>query len=219
MARILLVEDEDAVARVMVYSLREAGHVATVAPTGHAALLAARVCPDLILLDLGLPDISGDEVLRRLKRQSDTAQIPVVIVSGEPDAAALVGRAGATGPAAILQKPILGSELRAVVDIVLDACRAGAEGGAGPARRGTDARDRQQSELLYRLISAGSGPLVRQVCHRIGADRARGALAGAVEASSWPEIIRRAKQEGLLKEAEGRSLIERATCRPPEPIV
>jgi CheY-like chemotaxis protein len=202
----------------MVHSLREAGHAATVAPTGHAALLGARVCPDLILLDLGLPDISGDEVLRRLKRQPDTAQIPVVIVSGEPDAAAIVGRNGARGPVAILQKPLLGAELCAVVDIVLDAARTGAEGGAGPARRGTDAHYREQAELLYRLISTASGPLVRQICHRVGADRARGTLSRAVEAPSWPEIIRRAKQEGLLEETEGRSFLQRAACQPAEPI-
>src|SRR5512139_310294 len=108
MARILVVEDVDTLAGLMAHSLREAGHAPTVAPNGHGALLAARARPDLIFLDLGLPDISGDEVLRRLKRDPYTAQIPVVVVSGEPDAAARVPRDGVTGAVAILQKPMLG---------------------------------------------------------------------------------------------------------------
>src|SRR5512139_2473384 len=102
MARVLIVDDEEPLALILTHALRAAGHTPMNAATGHGALLAARAHPDLILLDLGLPDISGDEVLRRLKRDPHTADIPVVVVSGEPDAAARVPRDGVTGAVAIL---------------------------------------------------------------------------------------------------------------------
>jgi two-component system KDP operon response regulator KdpE len=131
MARILIVDDDESIARILTHVLREAGHTPSVAPSGHLALLAVRAKPDLVLLDLGLPDISGDEVLRRLKRDPFSAPIPVVVVSGQPDAAQIVGRCGATGAVAILQKPVLGSDLCAVVDVVLDARTSGPEGVEG----------------------------------------------------------------------------------------
>jgi DNA-binding response OmpR family regulator len=150
MARILIVDDDASLAAVLLQYFRKAGHTPLPAPTGHAALLAARAHPDIILLDLGLPDISGDEVLRRLKRDPDTAQIPVVVVSGEPDAAARVPRDGATGAVAILQKPVLGSELCAVVDLVLE----GRQSETREAHRATLTEnvpfDHEQREVVHR---------------------------------------------------------------------
>jgi len=91
MATVLVVDDEESMAWAVTYWLRTAGHTPIVAATGAAALQAAGAHPDLILLDLGLPDLPGAEVLRRLKAQPETARIPVVIVSGQP------GRRGARG--------------------------------------------------------------------------------------------------------------------------
>ena len=115
MARILIVDDEESLARIYAHYLRASGHDPVIAPTGHSALSAAQAQPDLILLDLGLPDITGDEVLRRLRRREDTAQIPVMVVSGDPDAAEIVGRVDATGVLGVLQKPLSPSALRAAV--------------------------------------------------------------------------------------------------------
>jgi DNA-binding response OmpR family regulator len=150
MARILIVDDDPSVAAVLAYWFRTAGHTPLPAPTGHAALLAARAHPDLILLDLGLPDISGDEVLRRLKRDPDTVSIPVVVVSGEPDAADRVPRGGCTGAVAVLQKPALGAELCAVVDLVLEGRMSDARAPHGAARTGTMPLGRQQGAIVYR---------------------------------------------------------------------
>lgn len=195
MATILIVEDEESVAKLMTFCLRNAGHTPIVATDGQAALCAARARPDLILLDLGLPDLSGAELLRRWKRQPETAQIPVVIISGAVDAAAVVARCGPRAVAAILRKPVVFPEVRAVVDAVLHAPAPGTEW-PGPSTR--EAR----VQLLYRLITEGSNTLVRQVCLRLEADRRRAAGPPPGPAPSWPEIVRLARWEGLLSESE-----------------
>jgi DNA-binding response OmpR family regulator len=167
-----------------------------IAPDGETALRAAHARPDLILLDLGLPDLSGAEVLRRLKSHPDTAPIPVIIVSGEPDAAALVRDSGAHAVAAILRKPVTCQELCDVVDAVLDT----------PARWG-EGNDpgvpEQRGQLLYRLITEGSNALVRQVCLRLETDRSYPHEAQATGAPSWGELARAGRQEGLLSDGEG----------------
>jgi DNA-binding response OmpR family regulator len=78
--RVLVVEDDDGIARSMARGLQRAGYVAQVVGTGEAALAAAPA--DVVLLDLGLPDMDGVEVCRRLRMRSD-AVIIVVTARGE----------------------------------------------------------------------------------------------------------------------------------------
>lgn len=102
-ARILLVEDDADAAAVMRASLEQCGYDVIEAPTGgHAVRLARREHPTAVLLDLVLPDISGYDVLRILKNSPDTAAIPVVVLSIEPERE-LARRLGAWDA---LQKPI-----------------------------------------------------------------------------------------------------------------
>jgi two-component system phosphate regulon response regulator PhoB len=82
MARVLVVEDERDLQDVMEYNLREAGHDVVVSSRGAAVLdLVRQNPPDLILLDLMLPDVSGLEVCRTLKGQPDLRAIPIVMVT------------------------------------------------------------------------------------------------------------------------------------------
>lgn len=195
MATILVVDDEEALAWVVAHVLRKAGHTPLVAATGAAALRDAVTHPDLILLDLGLPDLPGAEVLRRLQADPATARIPVVIVSGEPDAAALVAGSGPRAVAAILRKPLQLAELCAVVAAVLAAPGAWtAPTGPPPALR---------VPLIYRLVTEGSNALVRQVCHRLEADRAQQWGSVTPDLPSWADLARLATREGLLSAAEG----------------
>jgi CheY-like chemotaxis protein len=120
MATILIVDDDAAWCSALTDYLWKTGRTPMVAPTGHAALRAARAHPDVILLDLSLPDMAGEEVLRRLKHDPSTAQIPVVAIAGEHDAEDRVPRGGAGGAVAVLQEPVLGSALCAVVDGILE---------------------------------------------------------------------------------------------------
>jgi two-component system, OmpR family, KDP operon response regulator KdpE len=79
MPHILLVEDETALVAVLKPVLSAAGYHVSTAGTGAAALdQAAKVGPDVILLDLGLPDIDGKQVIAILRSTSDT---PIIVIS------------------------------------------------------------------------------------------------------------------------------------------
>jgi two-component system, OmpR family, phosphate regulon response regulator PhoB len=84
MARILIIEDEQDLAGLVEYNLRAAGFEPETANTGAGGLAKARArTPDLVLLDLMLPDVAGSEVLRMLKSDSELRKVPVVIVSAK----------------------------------------------------------------------------------------------------------------------------------------
>ena len=76
--RILIVEDDDAIANPLADGLRREGFEVTRVATGEAALEAA--LPDLVLLDLRLPGIDGTEVCRRLRARSD---VPIIVVTAK----------------------------------------------------------------------------------------------------------------------------------------
>jgi two-component system phosphate regulon response regulator PhoB len=84
MARILVIEDEEDLQEVLSYNLRQAGHEVTVVGTGQEGL--ARVpaeAPELVLLDLMLPDMSGTDVCRALKSDPTTRHLPVVMLTAK----------------------------------------------------------------------------------------------------------------------------------------
>ena len=81
--RVLVVEDDRGIAESLVRGLRQAGYAAEGVRTGRDAL-AARA-PDVVLLDLGLPDIDGVEVCRMLRARSDAAIIAVTARGEEAD--------------------------------------------------------------------------------------------------------------------------------------
>ncbi|MGA8763177.1 MAG: response regulator [Candidatus Sulfotelmatobacter sp.] len=84
--RVLLVEDSRLIRLENKRVLVNAGYEVSCAGDGESALrLAGEQQPDLILLDLILPKMSGIEVLERLKKNAATVNIPVVVLSGLPE--------------------------------------------------------------------------------------------------------------------------------------
>ncbi|WP_329272189.1 response regulator transcription factor [Streptomyces pseudovenezuelae] len=81
--RVLVVEDDRGIAESLERGLRQAGYTVEGVRTGRAALAAASC--DVVLLDLGLPDIDGVEVCRRLRARSDAAIIAVTARGEEAD--------------------------------------------------------------------------------------------------------------------------------------
>jgi two-component system phosphate regulon response regulator PhoB len=84
--RILVVEDESDIAALIAYQLTREGYRVETAGTGQEALQAVgRDVPDLVVLDRMLPGVGGDEVLRRLKDEPGTANIPVLVLTAKKE--------------------------------------------------------------------------------------------------------------------------------------
>lgn len=80
--RILVVDDEENIRRLLSYSLGKAGYDVTEARNGADALNAVGIAkPDLIVLDVMMPVMDGNEVVMRLKANPQTAEIPVILLS------------------------------------------------------------------------------------------------------------------------------------------
>ena len=81
---ILIVEDEEDIAELLEYNLQRQDYDARSVGTGEDGLTQARdSLPDLVVLDLMLPGLSGLEVCRRLKRDPETARIPVIMLTAK----------------------------------------------------------------------------------------------------------------------------------------
>ena len=108
--RVLVVEDDEAIADVLRRTLRQEGHEVRSAGDGVAALaLAEEFVPDLVILDLGLPKLDGSEVLRRLRRESD---VPILVLTARAELDDRVGELDA-GADDYLVKPFERQELLA----------------------------------------------------------------------------------------------------------
>ena len=84
MARILVIEDERDLQRVLEFNLRQAGHDVTTSARGRDGLELARAQqPDLVLLDLMLPDVPGTDVCRALRREARCAGTRIVMVTAK----------------------------------------------------------------------------------------------------------------------------------------
>jgi DNA-binding response OmpR family regulator len=84
--RILVVEDEAKIAQIVSAYLRRDGYQVLLASDGRKALDLARAeLPDLIVLDLMLPEISGWDVCRELRRNPRTARVPIIMATARED--------------------------------------------------------------------------------------------------------------------------------------
>ena len=119
MASVLIVEDDGLVARHMAHVLRQVGHTPIVAYDAASGLRKAADRPDIVLLDLGLPDLTGKEVLQRLKSHSETAGIPVLVITGRREAADRLRTHAEGNVSDILLKPFSAAQLCLAVSVAL----------------------------------------------------------------------------------------------------
>ncbi len=80
---ILIVDDEKDIVALLVYNLEKEGYTTKTAHTGTAALKEAQNLPDLVLLDVMMPEVDGLEVARRLKKETATAGIPIIFLTAK----------------------------------------------------------------------------------------------------------------------------------------
>jgi two-component system KDP operon response regulator KdpE len=131
MRTVLVVDDDAALARALRISLRAHGYDVVVAVDGRAALRAAAEAePDLVLLDVGLPELDGIDVIHGLRGWSD---VPVIVLSGRASSAEKIAALDA-GADDYLTKPFRVDELLARMRAV--GRRSGAAAPAVTARIG-----------------------------------------------------------------------------------
>ena len=128
MSTILIVDDEADLASLVEFNLKQAGLDTAVALTGEQALqLADRVKPDLVLLDLMLPDISGRDVCRRLRTNPKTGEVPIVMLTARGEEADRV-QGFEVGADDYVTKPFSPRELVLRVKAILRRSGAGSTG-------------------------------------------------------------------------------------------
>jgi len=128
MARVLTADDDATTRALLRYVLEQQGHQVYETEDGASALTAARdLNPDLVILDMHMPVLSGNEVCRSLRSTPDVAGVPVILLTADadfPDARAN----------ACLAKPFSPAELVGLVQQLLSGAPADARPGPGAVR-------------------------------------------------------------------------------------
>jgi two-component system, OmpR family, KDP operon response regulator KdpE len=127
-AKVLAVDDEPQILTALARGLARVGHEVIVSRNAHDGLgAAAAAIPDVILLDLRLPDLDGIEVVHRLRTWTS---VPILLLSGEGTEKARVAALDA-GADDFVDKPFSMEELRARVGAALRRHAGSGKGGAG----------------------------------------------------------------------------------------
>ena len=127
MTHVLVVEDDPEIGRLLRRNLTELGHVVTIAADGATGLaLALREQPQVVLLDLGLPDLAGLEVLAILRGVSS---VPVIVITAQDDDRTVVQALDA-GADDYLTKPFGLDQLVARIRAVLRRAEQGRQAAA-----------------------------------------------------------------------------------------
>ena len=123
--RVLVIEDDDALATLVQYNLEKEGYRVVVASDGEEGMLQIEErLPDLVILDWMLPKVSGIEVCRRLRSRPETRNIPIIMLTARGEESDRV-RGLDTGADDYLTKPFSVPELAARFRAVLRRIRPG----------------------------------------------------------------------------------------------
>lgn len=115
-ATILVVDDEPDFLFLLRMTFEQEGHRVIEAPHGLAALASVRDSrPDLVITDLMMPVMSGQELIRRLRADESVAAIPIIVASANPN--------GTVGADALVRKPVRPKELIRLASALLERSR------------------------------------------------------------------------------------------------
>ncbi len=148
-AQLLVIEDDERIRTALIRALRDRGHAVTSAGTALAGLRqAVEDRPDLVVLDLGLPDLDGRELLRMLRAVS---AVPVVVATARDDDDSVVQALDA-GADDYVVKPVRADQLEARIRAVLRRA-------AGPADAAPITVGRLTVDPRSRRVTLGERPV------------------------------------------------------------
>ncbi|MER5642302.1 response regulator transcription factor [Kitasatospora sp. NPDC002227] len=174
--RVLVVEDDPVIADSLVRGLRQAGYQAESVDTGRAAL--AVPAPDVLLLDLGLPDMDGVEVCRRIRQRADPAIIAVTARGEEADRVLALDE----GADDYLVKPFGLAELLARLRAVLRRTRPSEQ---EPVRHGPLVVDRRTRRVTVDGREVALTPKEFDILACLAADPGRVVTRQEILESAW----------------------------------
>jgi two-component system response regulator AtoC len=186
-ARVLIIEDDARMRETLGLALRECGHEIRAVSTAEEAL-GVDGAVDLALLDLGLPDRNGLEILKELRAHSN--QAPVIVITGETDMATTI-RAMRDGAFDYLTKPLDLDTLERMIDRALKQADKGESALAPKTRAPTPPGSRLEQDQPPELL--GESPAMREVFKTLGllaASRATVLIRG--ESGTGKELAARA---------------------------
>ncbi len=118
-ANILVVDDEPQITEIIDAFLSNAGHNVTVSNKASEALkLAREIKPDVILLDIMMPEMDGYDICNSLKQDKSTSKIPIVFLTGK-DRNDDMGKSFKVGGDMFIKKPFSCERLLEIVNIIL----------------------------------------------------------------------------------------------------
>lgn len=122
-AKILLIEDDPSLTELIKYNLENEGYSITIEMDGYKGLISAQTnTPHLILLDWMLPNLSGIEICRRIRRDKKTASIPIIMLTAKSEESDKI-RGLDTGADDYITKPFSPKELISRIKAILRRIR------------------------------------------------------------------------------------------------
>lgn len=210
--KILIIEDEPAIAEVLEYNLGLEGYQTRVEERGDQGIKALREFgPDLVLLDLMLPGIDGLDVLRALRRDGDTAAVPVVVLTAKSEEVdRIVGLE--LGADDYIPKPFSPREVVLRVKAILRRTQLEAPGDGGVLHAGTIQLDPESHRMtldgVETALTATEFKLLHMLMERHRAVQTRDTLLadvwgypGDVDSRTVDTHVRRLRKK-LGREAE-----------------
>lgn len=147
MESLLFIEDDDGIRLALSMALEDEGYEVRQAPTGADGLAEfRRTVPDLVLLDLRLPDMSGFDVCRALRSESI---VPIIIITAQTDTHDMVAGLEA-GADDYVTKPVVPKELAARIRAALRRVHLHGKGQAQPASTFGDVEVRREQGIVLK---------------------------------------------------------------------
>ena len=166
MSKIVIIEDNELIARIYETKLKKEGHTTGIATDGKTGLeLVRKAAPDLVLVDLILPDMSGVDLIKELREETEFANLSIVAFSSDKN---LLEQVKKYNPTEIISKTELSPrKILAQIEILLETTDvfAGNNSNQTDSENGNSSNE-VSSNLLKRFLVVEDDPIISKIVER-----------------------------------------------------